>query len=197
MIKGIYRMILLAVLTPIFLFTSGCSFRLHRVEKNTLLYENPADFNQRANKLIPGMIEEKFFEIMKIQSGKTPELNQLDANGIVSYVRGCIQPLAPAVIAGDISQECALYSGWELPYASIQPSASIGLTLPEIFELIITTEGYELKLVAVFRDKELWKPFVSGRAVIGGKDTYYIWDIFGDIVSSGASQGAKEAVKAF
>ncbi len=188
-------LLLLPVSMLFLLFSSGCAFKLHRVEKNPSLYDNPADFNQRADKLIPGMSETELFEIMKIQSGKTPELNKLDANDVVLYVRGCIQPLAPAMLAGGISLECALYGGWELPYVSIQSSASFGLTLPEIFELIVTTEGHELKLVAIFRDKELWRPFVSGRAVIGGQDTYYIWDIFGGIVRGGVSQGAKEAVK--
>ena len=195
--KLIHWMILFIVLGLFILFGAGCAFKLHRVEKNNLLYENPKDFNDRAGVLKPGMSEAEFFDKMKIEPGKTAELTQLDANDIVSYVRGCIQPLAPVMLAGDISHECALYGGWALPYVSIQPSASFGLTLPEIFEIIVTTEGYDLKLVGVFRDHVLWKPFVSGRAVIGGKETYYIWDIFGGIVCSGASQGAKEAIKAF
>ncbi|MBI2055984.1 MAG: hypothetical protein HYT37_01235 [Candidatus Sungbacteria bacterium] len=184
-----------AVLCAVFL--SGCAFKLHRIEKNPMLYESPQEFSERSGLLKQGMSETELFAVMKVERGKTAELTQLDANDIVSYVRGCIQPLAPAVVANEISAECALYNGWALPYASIQPSASFGLTLPEIFELIVTTEGYDLKLIAVFRDGKLWKPFVSGRAVIGNTETYYIWDIFSGIVKGAVPQGAKEAIKAF
>lgn len=181
----------------ILFFAAGCAFQLHTTEKNALLYKDPTEFQERVNTIKPDISEETFFETMGIEPGKTAELERLDINDLTRWVRGCEQPITPAGFAEKVSEDCAQYHGWMLPYALISPTAKIGLTLPEIFKLMVTTSGHDLKLVAVFRDKKLWKPFVSGRAVIGSVETYYIWDVFGDIVSGGASQGAKEAIKAF
>lgn len=193
--KGIHWIILLLCLALLMLFTSGCAFKLHTSEKNALLYKDPAEFEARVSKVQPGMSEDEFFGIMGIRPGKTAELQQLDINDLTPWVRGCEQPITPAGFAEKVSDDCASYHGWRLPYESISPYAKIGLTLPEIFKLVVNTEGHDLKLIAVFRNKEIWKPFVSGRAVIGSVDTYYIWDIFGGVVKSGAAQGAKEAMK--
>lgn len=185
----------IAVVLLCTVFLCGCAFQLHTSEKNALLYKDPAEFEARVSTIQPGMSEEDFFRVMGIEPGKTAELKRLDINDLTPWVRGCEQPITPAGFAEKVSDDCASYHGWHLPYEHINPSAKIGLTLPEIFKLVVNTQGHDLKLIAVFRDKEVWKPFVSGRAVIGSIDTYYIWDIFGGIVESGASQGAKEAIK--
>ncbi len=177
-------------------FVFGCSgFRLHSRKANDTLYADAKEFGARVEKLkLNSKISEaEFFKVMNIIPNETPELNQLNTEQVAPFVRGCLQPLTSGGMEEAVSKECSLYNGWALPYTHIQPRAFI---MPHKFMIEVDTTGHDQKLVAVFRDGKLWKSFLSGKAVIGTVDEYFVWDLLSGVVQSSAEFGAKEGIKA-
>jgi len=156
-----------AIILALAFILSGC-MKLADQHVNTELFDGKQDMQTRVSELSTGMSQKAVFTALNIPEKK---FNRLSLQDIQIALYGNSQLQGSSEQLEKFRRQLLRYSGYSLPYRSIESEGSLGFAKVKIHK-----KGHDLMLILIFHDNKLTQATIQGKQEVDEMEDQYLWN---------------------